>query len=109
MKTNRPLCPRCEGGRVYVPKDMSLVCRRCGYDSRRDEECLIAKRQWFADGTSIPLLVVDGEVGKTPICPLCKSRTVYVRKDRSLLCHRCGYDSGWDEDFDYLPLNNLRE
>jgi len=37
MKEKRPVCPRCESGTVYVRKDMSLVCRRCGYDSRRDE------------------------------------------------------------------------
>lgn len=32
------ICPHCESGSVYFRKDMSLKCRRCGYDSRRDEE-----------------------------------------------------------------------
>ena len=38
MKGKRPICPHCGSGTVYVRKDMSLKCHRCGYDSRRDEE-----------------------------------------------------------------------
>ena len=36
MQTNIPKCARCESGRVFVFKDMSLVCRRGGFDSRKE-------------------------------------------------------------------------
>lgn len=38
MKTNTPKCYRCESGRVFVFKDMSLVCMHGGFDSRRDRD-----------------------------------------------------------------------
>ena len=38
MTANIPKCYRCESGRVYVFKDMPLVCRCGGFDSRRDRD-----------------------------------------------------------------------
>lgn len=38
MTANIPKCYRCESGRVYVFKDMSLVCRCGGFDSRTDRD-----------------------------------------------------------------------
>ncbi len=30
----RPICPRCQSGSVYVRRDDTIRCRRCGYDSK---------------------------------------------------------------------------
>ena len=34
----RPICKRCKSGMVNVRVDGSIICRRCGYDSKEDKE-----------------------------------------------------------------------
>lgn len=31
----RPVCPKCGSGNIVVRADQSILCRRCGNDSRR--------------------------------------------------------------------------
>jgi len=30
--------------------------------------------------------------GEIPVCPNCKRKTIYFRKDGSVKCRSCGYD-----------------
>ena len=75
MKTNRPICPRCESVSVYFRKDRSLLCRRCKYDSRTDE-CDIEE--------------VLCRKANNPVCPKCERPNLYVNKNKSAVCPRCG-------------------
>jgi DNA-directed RNA polymerase subunit RPC12/RpoP len=34
---DRPKCKKCESGFVYIKKDGSIVCRRCGYITKPKE------------------------------------------------------------------------
>lgn len=45
MTANRPLCPKCESGKVNLRVDMSLKCHRCGYESRGYG--MVVKEKWF--------------------------------------------------------------
>ena len=33
---------------------------------------------------------------KIPVCPICKRKTIYFRKDDSVKCRACGYDGPID-------------
>jgi ribosomal protein S27AE len=34
----KPVCPKCGSGSIVVRKDKSILCRRCGNDTKGDKK-----------------------------------------------------------------------
>jgi len=38
MESKKPICKRCESATVYVLKNDTVVCRRCGYKTKKEKK-----------------------------------------------------------------------
>ena len=54
MKTQKPICPKCNSAMIYVRLNGEIVCRRCGSVSRSTS---IPKNSTVDSGKSIPNLI----------------------------------------------------